>query len=572
MDDRRRPSLTISCSCARRLSLPLLLLWLMCATSPLSAQQAELSTADRLRMLYTTQLTFTVGGDPVIRLGLMEGVTSMEFTPSEPIRVLPNGERGAVVELPADKTYRVSVSDPSPGRYKHWVVVERLPVAQRQRQAEIQKTWLARGYAVEPFEVGGLFAVKGKVFDSRVILLAVSGSEDRAAAARTQRKLQDTFGVEASLHSELVEHPSALISLTFDGGKVAVRHRDILQVVARPSREELIRYKIPNIKKNYSKDTETRTYTSALIFAPDRDGGLVVINSLGAERALRGTVPAEIFASAPPAALQAQAIAARNEIFSGIGVRNLADPYMLRADVMDQVYGGVGAEDPRTDAAVEATRGQIMFYGEQIVEAFYSSNAGGFTEDNENVWDMAPRPYLRGKADAPAKAVPAVWRDGVSEAQLPAFLKEGFAAYSRDAPASSARAFRWERSVPVSEPQGWLKEAGHKIGAIKDVQIVKRGRSGRVVRLKVVGERGEATIERELNVRRLFGGLRSGLFTMTVDRDTKGRITQLHFNGAGFGHGVGMCQTGAIGMAAKGSSATQILTHYYTGISIKNLY
>src|SRR5690606_26498633 len=121
--------------------------------------------------------------------------------------------------------------------------------------------------------------------------------------------------------------------------------------------EEQVRYKIPDIPKTYGGGTETRTYTGSLIFAPDRQGKIVIINSLGAERVLKGVVPSEIFASSPPAALQAQAIAARNEIFAAVGVRNLADPYMLRTDVYDQVYKGVGAEDARTSKAVEATRG-----------------------------------------------------------------------------------------------------------------------------------------------------------------------------------------------------------------------
>lgn len=552
----------------RALSLVLVLTY----SASLGAQSSELSTADRLRMLYATQLTFTAEGDPVIRLGLLEGEERVEFTPNRTVRVLPSGESGPVVELPGGKTYTVTVSEQSAGRYKHWVIVDRLPVAQRGRAEEIQKSWTARGYLVEPFEVGGLFAVRGKVFDSRVILFAVGGDEKISKARKIQRKLQDKYGIEGGLHSDLVAYPSAMISLKGEGVDVKVSHRDILQISALPGEDEDIRYKIPGIKKSYSKGTETRTYSSTLIFAPDRDGKLVLINSLGAERALRGVVPSEIYASAPQPALQAQAIAARNEIFSAIGVRNLADPYMLRSDVYDQVYKGVGAEDKRTTKAVEATRGKVMFYGDQIVEAFYSSNAGGFTENNENVWDMEARPYLRGRADAPAKKVPRAWRDGIDESELEEFLAKGFEAYSKIASVSSAKLFRWEKTVKVSEPRKWLKEAGHKVGTIKNFKVLSRGKSGRIMRLEVEGTRGKAVIARELNVRRLFGGLRSGLFIMTQQKNKKGHVTSMSFKGAGFGHGVGMCQTGAIGMADNGFEAEEILKHYYSGIEIKSLY
>lgn len=552
--------------------LGVLCVLVLLSTQQLMAQNMELSTADRLRMLYATQLTFTDHGDPVIRLGLMEGQDAIEFTPDQDIRVLPGGETGAVIELPANKKYTIKVSDKKAGKYKHWVVVDRLPIAQRKRKSEIQKSWTSRGYLVEPFEVGGLFAVKGKVFDSRVILFAVGGNEDLKSARKIQRKLQDKYGIEGGIHSELVEHPGAMLTLTGAGVDATIYHRDILQISAMPGNEEAIRYKVPGIKKNYSSGTETRTYTGSLIFAPDRDGSLVLINSLGAEKALKGTVPAEIYASSPQQALRAQAIAARNEIFSAIGVRNLADPYMLRADVYDQVYKGVGAEDSRTSKAVVATRGQVMFYGDQIVEAFYSSNAGGFTENNENVWDMEARPYLRGKADAPDKEIPKKFRDGISTEELEDFLDHGFAAHSREASVSSSKYFRWTKDVKISAANKWLKNAGYKVGKIKNFKVLERGVSGRVVRLEVEGSKGRAVVERELNVRRLFGGLKSGLFVMTQHKDSRGYVNSVSFKGAGFGHGVGMCQTGAVGMAESGAKATDILEHYYSGIEVRTLY
>ena len=543
-------------------------------SAPTMAQPGtlELSTADRLRMLYATQLTFTSEGDPIIRLGLMEGEDAISFTPNKKIRILTAGEAGAVVELPANRKYTVTASEQKPGKYKHWVVVDRLPMAQRKRAEEIKKSWTRRGYLVEPFEVGGLFAVKGKVFDSRMILFAVGGDEDLSSARKIQRNLQDRYGIEGGIHSELVDYPGALMTLTGEGVSVTVTHRDILQVSAMVGEEEDIRYEVPGIKKRYSSGTETRHYSNTLLFAPDRDGKLVLINSLGAERALRGVVPSEIYASAHQQALRAQAIAARNEIFSAIGVRNLAEPYMLRADVYDQVYKGVGAHDSRTDKAVAATRGQVMFYGDQIVEAFYSSNAGGFTENNENVWDMEARPYLRGKADAPAKSVPDAFEDGIAEDELERFLSEGFDAYSKRASVSSSKLFRWDRTVEVSAPDKWLREAGHKVGKIKDFKVLSRGVSGRVKRLEVQGTKRSVVIERELNVRRLFGGLRSGLFTMTQEKNSRGEVVRVTFQGAGFGHGVGMCQTGAIGMAEQGFDASDILTHYYSGIEIRTLY
>jgi SpoIID/LytB domain protein len=539
---------------------------------PAFAQQRELTAADRLAMLYSPQLNFTPAGDPIIRVGILEGEDKVEFTPSETVRVLPQGEGGAEIILPGDTTYTVAVSDAKAGTYKHWVVVDGLGVRQRKKVPAVTAEWTKRGYLPETIEVGGLFGIRGKVFDSRQILVAVGGSADLKSAQKLERKLEAKYGIVGRIHSEVTSYPSGTITLTGEGVDLEIKNPSVLWVSSKIGREEQIRYSVPGIKKNYRPGTETRTYLGTLIFAPDKNGKLVAMNSLGAERLLRGVVPAEIYASAPQQALRAQAIAARNEIFAAIGVRNLADPFMQRADIYDQVYGGAGAEDARTTKAVEATRGQVMFYGKQIIEAVYSSNAGGFTEDNDNVWDAEARPYLRGKADAAKDKVPEKFKDGISPSEIDAFLKSNMPAHSKTAPVSSTKFYRWEKEVDVSEPKEWLREHGYDLGELRKVSIKSRGSSGRIIRLEVHGSKASAVIERELNVRRLFGGLKSGLFLMKYSTDDDGYISSFRFRGAGFGHGVGMCQTGATGMADQGKSYEEILTHYYSGIDVQKLY
>lgn len=542
---------------------------LFCAT-PATSQTRELTSSDRLALLYAPQLSFTRGGDPLIRVGVIEGVERVDFTPDKPIRVLPLGEGGPEISLPGRVKYTVRIEDATPGEYRHLAIVNRLPVAERAKVEEIEQTWLQRGYVPEVVEVGGLFAVGGQVFDSRTVLIGVGGTTKLADARRIKSKLEATYGVQGSIHSEITDYPSGRLVLTGRGTEIEIANEGVLFVGSKSGRDDTV-FTIPGIKKSYGAGEETRRYVGQLVFAPDRDGKVVGMVSLGAERVLKGTVPAETYSNAPTAALRAQAVAARNNMFAAIGVRNLADPYMLRGDVMDQVYGGVGVEARSTNAAVDATRGQVMFYGKKIVEAVYSSNAGGFTESNENVWDMEPRPWLRGQPDAPESKVPKQFRDGISEAELDEFLASDMPAWSKTAPVGSSRLYRWTRTVPASKASAWLRETGQDIGRIKSAKVEERGISGRVVRLVLVGEKGKATVERELNVRRLFGGLRSGLFVMST-RSSGGYITEFSFRGAGFGHGVGMCQTGATGMAEAGRSFEDILGHYYTGVELKKLY
>ena len=126
-----------------------------------------------------------------------------------------------------------------------------------------------------------------------------------------------------------------------------------------------------------------------------------------------------------------------------------------------------------------------MFYEGKIIDVFYSSNAGGFTENNEQVWGMKPRPYLRGQADADPSQVPAEFKDGISENELDAFLGSSFPAHSRGAPIASKKYYRWNKKVDVSAPKKWLKAQGHNLGQIQDAKVLSRGISGRVVQLEL---------------------------------------------------------------------------------------
>lgn len=540
---------------------------------PGTAQQRELTTSDRLAILYAPQLDFTQSGDPFVRVGLMEGRDSIEFTPSRRIRVMPQGDEGAEVVLPADHTYRVEIREGEAGGYRHWVVVEALPVKQRDTVDGIEAQWAERGFEPNTFQVGGLFGIQGQVFDSRALLVGVGGTESHREAQKLRSKLERRYGIDGRVHSELTQYPGGELVLTGSEVDVEIHHRDVLWISAVSEAQGEVEYTVPGVNKSYNKGRETRTYGGRLIFSPDRDGKLALINKLGVERLLKGVVPSEIYTSAPKAALRAQAVAARNTVFGAIGVRNLADPYMVRSDVYDQVYKGLGAEHARTSRAVEATRGQVMFYDQRIVEAVYSANAGGFTEDNEEVWNAEPRPYLRGGPDAPDKRVPEPFQDGIDASEVRDFLESDFRAWATQSPLGSTELYRWEERVSAKVPLGWLDDHGHSLEAITDAEVLERGVSGRIVRLELTGRGGTSTVvERELNVRRLFGGLKSGLFVMDVSRRKDGSIESFHFQGAGYGHGVGMCQTGAMGMAASGKGHRTILKHYYDGIDIQTLY
>jgi SpoIID/LytB domain protein len=308
-------------------------------------------------------------------------------------------------------------------------------------------------------------------------------------------------------------------------------------------------------------------YFGTIYVTLDRNGSLAVVNAVAEDRLLAGLLPAEIFPNAPEEALKAQVVAARGELLAKIGTRHIGDPFRLCSQTHCQVYSGAGRETPRTTAAVAATRGEVLFTGDgkDLADPVYSTNCGGHTENNDNAWpDMGALAELRGHRDAPALAKADTYAAGVTPENVVRFIDQPPTSYCGQARLGAGDRYRWTVKRSLAEMDGLLSR--YRLGEIRAIEVTRRGVSGRALAVRVVGSARSETIRGELRIRQAFGGLRSSLFVVEL------KDRQVVFRGAGFGHGVGMCQTGAIGMAEAGSSYQEILRHYYPNTVLRRLW
>lgn len=279
-------------------------------------------------------------------------------------------------------------------------------------------------------------------------------------------------------------------------------------------------------------------------------GGLAVVNRLSVEEYLRGVVPLEIGPDRTPfeaAAVEAQAVAARSYAYTRL---DDSRPWDLSATVVDQVYGGMDAERPVSDAAIAATRDQVLLYHGRVINAPYHSTSGGITAAASEVWRDDAAPYLVSVSDR----IPGTDRY-----------------YDEDAPR-----FRWTRTFDGAELQQLASRylpryAGAPaggVGSVRGIEVTGRTASGRVAGLAFVTDRGRFAV-RGNGIRYVLRSrgdvLPSTLFQLDVVRDGSGRVSRVVVNGAGNGHGVGMDQWGAIGRARAGQSYVAILSTYYPG-------
>lgn len=290
-----------------------------------------------------------------------------------------------------------------------------------------------------------------------------------------------------------------------------------------------------------------------------RDGGLLVANRLHVEDYLRGVVPLEIGrrVAGEEAAVAAQAVAARSYAYVRMA-GGQARPYDLVATVQDQVYGGADAETPIADAAVWATRGLVITYGGRAVNAPYHSTCGGSTAEVTEVWYRSrDEPYLRRVSD----------RIGGSDRY-----------YCDPSPR-----FRWtktlDRTVLTSALERYLSQyvsvPGGRVGVPSGLEVDGKTPSGRVAAVAVRTDRGRFLV-RGNDVRfvmRVPNGeiLNSTYFSVRTERDGAGRLARATFEGGGYGHGIGMCQWGAIGRARAGIDFRSILSTYYPGTALASV-
>ncbi len=293
-------------------------------------------------------------------------------------------------------------------------------------------------------------------------------------------------------------------------------------------------------------------YRGELTFAGS-DSGLAEINALSIEDYLPGVVPLEM-GDRPPgdsAAVQAQAVTARSYAYIHLTPARAFD---VTAGVLDQLYGGVAAETAIGSQAVESTRWLVITFGGRVVNAPYHSACGGSTAAASEIWRTSDEPYLRAVSDR----IPGTDR----------FYCDG------------APRFTWTRTFDAATLNAaiaqylaaYVNVPGKKPGVVEAVSIASHTPSGRVGTLTVTTDRGNFVL-RANDIRfvlRKPGSeiLESTYFSVATAPAPDGSLARLTLHGMGYGHGVGMCQWGAIGRARAGQDFRAILQAYYPGTAV----
>jgi stage II sporulation protein D len=415
-------------------------------------------------------------------------------------------------------------------------------------------------------------------------------------------RLNGNFGVKDSglipLSRFSARSERKRIVLTDEGNHEIIRSPSIKLAALKNSTFQLFNVTIGN--RFHWERQEDQTFQGDLVLQLREDGTICAINEISLEDYLKSVISSEMNAEAPFEFLKAHAILSRSWLFAGLhrgkekktprGKIVQEEGEMIRwydredHDLFDvcsddhcQRYQGVmKIVSGHAEKATRETNGTVMTYQDKVCDARYSKACGGITENFETAWNDKQVPYLRSISDAPTLHPPVATEKEASAwilAKPQAYCNTGDAdilgKVLPEVDRETKNFFRWKVEYSRKTFEEILqKKTGIDFGAVKEIVPLRRGPSGRISRLRIVGSKRNTVVGKELEIRRWLSDthLYSSAFMVRLDAD------RVVFRGAGWGHGVGLCQIGAAVMATRGFSAEEILKHYFCGVEIKKIY
>lgn len=358
---------------------------------------------------------------------------------------------------------------------------------------------------------------------------------------------------------------------------------------------------------------ETQTFLGTLRFVVESDK-IVAINELPVEKYLESVISSEMSATSSLELLKAHAVISRSWLLAQMMKRREVaesgnnffsftkkEDTLIRwydredhtlfdvcADDHCQRYQGITKEtSPHVAEAIRQTKGQILMDGEEICDARFSKCCGGITEEFQYCWEDTPKTYLTAVRDIALgveHTLPNLTNEEEAEKWIrfnpPAFCntqdKKILSEVLNDYDQETVNFYRWKETLSQEKLQQLIADKlKMDLGAILDMKAVERGKSGRISKLQIIGTEKTFTIGKELEIRRTLSDshlLSSAFVVDKYDKDEQGVPQRFELIGAGWGHGVGLCQIGAAVMGEQGYHYDAILLHYYQGAEIKKLY
>ncbi len=519
-----------------------------------------------------------INGEPIFRIGIIEGQEFIDFNVLGEFTVMDSSEKVIIPETNSRLKWRVKIKESKAGSERFRLIL----YESFNRERIEEKLKLTHQYdpdaAIEILG-GNIFLDEQKINNNTKYVIISGEYASELEAKKDFKKFKPEFN--PSILKDTVKEPRGILEFFDAEYENSGESKNFFKVIPSKTSTKTKLYNIHSYDEVLQKEHyEDRVYNSSLEFRIDNNGKLMVISEIPLESYLKRVVFSEIGTDLPIEFSKSLAIVSRSEVLARVEHKHPGDPYDMCDWGHCLRYYGIDFEDKNIDVAVEETRGQVIFTKNVICDAYFNLICGGHTEDAKGVWEMDEEPQFHGKYDW--KKVPKEFSSLQDEEVVRKWILSRPDAWCNlkgsDVPKSLEKYkkyFRWEVDYSRQELEQLIyKKTGEDIGILFDIVPLRRGRSGRLKEIELIGSLKNYMIRNELNIRESLAQdyLESSCFIVENELDQIGTPISFTLVGAGQGHGVGMCKTGAVMMAIDGFKWQKILQHYFEDCDIRSIY
>lgn len=506
---------------------------------------------------------------PRIRVGVLENVSGFLFSLDSPVRI--SDATGTIIGMLESGEWQAQISQSQPAQQVFVLLVQSTKIKTKAFARAEELTKAGHSAVVKTFG-RKLTYDSHSIVDNRVYKVFLENMfRTESDAKKYQKKVRNI--VQTRLEKDQFGESSGILELKSIPKNNVLRFAHTIRLHDNP-----ITIRDVDSGRGFHWQTKkTQKYAAVIELRIDQAGKITVINDLPIERYLRGVVPAEMPVSFPEEALKAQIIAVRSTVLRKMGVAHPTKAFDVCDDVHCQVYAGISNEQQRINQLVQTTQGIVLMHNQDICNTVYSAVCGGHTEAAHHVWPGDKVAYLPGVLDFKSKKVNSLNTYLTNEKNIRQWILEKPRTFcnlqASQIPViaeGSKKYFRWQIRYSQQALTDIIQQkTGRKIGLLRQIIPLERGISGRLKSIEIVGTHSRFRINSELKIRQALSSSTLNSACFIVEKDRNGGFL---ISGAGFGHGVGLCQYGAAGMALSGKNFEEILLHYYPGTKLASIY
>lgn len=519
-----------------------------------------------------------INGQPVFRVSLFKGQEHIDFRVEGKFSVQDADGNELIKKVSSDLKWRVKIKESRSGKERFFLVLY------ESFNKDLAEQHLADARHIDPscelvILGGNIYIDNRKVNDNTKYAIVMGDFPTEIAARKAFKQFQPDF--IPRVEKELTKDAGGALEIFDAEYDKSAEVNDVVRIVPHEVDTPVKIFQVRGYDEVLQRDNHTDlVFNGTVEFRFDTHGQLMGVSEVPLETYLKRVVFSEIGGDLPLEFNKALAIVCRSEAMARIHQRRPGAPYDYNNIGETLRYFGHEFDDGDIAKAVDATAGQVLVAGELIRDTPFHLISGGHTEDEYDIEEDDGLPHVKGrynyskvpkdfqslKNEEAARvwiaARPETW-DNLRGRELPVALEQ------------VKKHFRWEMNYSRRELEDLIrKKTGEDIGILFEIIPHVRGASGRLKEIELIGSLKNYRIRGELNIRQALAidYLPSSCFMVERELDDTGTPISFTFVGAGQGHGVGMCKTGAAIMAQEGYKCEDILKHYFESADIQSIY